>query len=237
MLDLYTLSNGKDIYLARHHTGTTFYAIGIALAAGLDTHIISILQTAGMVHDVGKIGIPLSILQKTEKLTDDEWLIIKQHAVVGAEIYTQQYRRTDKYVKEVALAVKSRQGEGCGDLLDARWASRCPEIAAVASTDAAKASDLPNHRAFSPIRKRQKATKAKMNRIAMMYSQPLVKARNSWKVNMTLSSHTLSHLAGIVGMLLQDGHPIDDPPEGEKEHRDDGDRNGELRPSGEVSVR
>jgi len=147
MLDLYTLSNGKDIYLARHHTGTTFYAIGIALAAGMDTHIISILQAAGMVHDVGKIGIPLSILQKTEKLTDDEWLIIRQHPVVGAEIYTQQYRRTDRYVKEVAQAVKHHHerwdGSGYPDGLKGEQIPLISRILAIADSFDAMTSGRP----------------------------------------------------------------------------------------------
>lgn len=147
MLDLYTLSNGKDIYLARHHTGTTFCAIGIALAAGLDTHAVSILQTAGMVHDVGKIGIPLSILQKTEKLTDDEWLIIRQHAVVGAEIYTQQYSRIDKYVKEVALAVKHHHerwdGKGYPDGLRGEQIPLTSRVLAIADSFDAMTSGRP----------------------------------------------------------------------------------------------
>ncbi|KNZ70354.1 metal dependent phosphohydrolase [Thermincola ferriacetica] len=106
MLDLCSLSNGKDIYLARHHAGTAFYATGIALAAGLDAERISALQIAALVHDIGKIGVPLAILQKNGPLSSEEWLIIRQHTIVGAEIFLQKYRYMDRYAEEIVLAIK-----------------------------------------------------------------------------------------------------------------------------------
>lgn len=44
------------------------------------------MRTAGMLHDIGKIGVSEEILDKTEKLTDEEWERIKEHPVKGAEI-------------------------------------------------------------------------------------------------------------------------------------------------------
>ncbi len=44
------------------------------------------INTAGLLHDIGKIGVSEAILDKTEKLTDEEWATIKEHPVNGAEI-------------------------------------------------------------------------------------------------------------------------------------------------------
>lgn len=44
------------------------------------------ISTAGFLHDIGKVGVSEEILDKTGKLTDDEWQVIKEHPVKGAEI-------------------------------------------------------------------------------------------------------------------------------------------------------
>jgi putative nucleotidyltransferase with HDIG domain len=52
----------------------------------LPVESIRFIGTAGMLHDIGKIGVSEQILDKTEKLTDEEWEKIKEHPVKGAEI-------------------------------------------------------------------------------------------------------------------------------------------------------
>ena len=47
---------------------------------------IETFRLAGMLHDIGKVGIPVEILQKTTSLTTDEWEIMKQHPQMGVEI-------------------------------------------------------------------------------------------------------------------------------------------------------
>jgi putative two-component system response regulator len=53
---------------------------------GLDERAISTLERASILHDVGKIGVPDSILLKPGKLTEDEWEIMRTHPVLGEEI-------------------------------------------------------------------------------------------------------------------------------------------------------
>ena len=53
---------------------------------GLEDKDISTLERASIVHDVGKIGVPDSILLKPGKLTEDEWEIMRQHPILGEEI-------------------------------------------------------------------------------------------------------------------------------------------------------
>ncbi|MFT5659448.1 MAG: PAS domain S-box-containing protein [Sulfurimonas sp.] len=59
------------------------YSKVLALHYGLDETTAELLKMASPMHDIGKIGIPDSILNKPGKLTDDEWKIMKSHSVLG----------------------------------------------------------------------------------------------------------------------------------------------------------
>ena len=58
----------------------------MASAYGLSEELQDIIFMHQLFHDIGKIGIPDSILLKPGKLTDDEFAIMKQHASIGYEI-------------------------------------------------------------------------------------------------------------------------------------------------------
>lgn len=76
----------KDNETGLHVIRMSHYARLIGLAAGMDELEADLLLNAAPMHDVGKIGIPDSILQKPGKLTAQEWEIMKTHAAIGAEI-------------------------------------------------------------------------------------------------------------------------------------------------------
>ncbi len=76
----------KDLYTRGHSNRVSEYSILIGEKLGLSDDDISRLRIGGLFHDVGKIGIPDSILQKSGKLTDDEYSEIKQHPIIGAKI-------------------------------------------------------------------------------------------------------------------------------------------------------
>ncbi len=76
----------KDIYTQRHAEQVTYLSVCIAEMAGLETELIESIRLAAMLHDIGKIGIPDRILLKPDRLTEEEFELIKTHPVVGAEI-------------------------------------------------------------------------------------------------------------------------------------------------------
>ena len=55
----------------------------LASRIGLDDDVLRTIQTAGLLHDIGKIGIPDHILRKPGKLTASEYEIVKQHVALG----------------------------------------------------------------------------------------------------------------------------------------------------------
>lgn len=76
----------KDPYIKGHAERVTQYAVEIAKRLGLSGKEIRTIYYAGLVHDIGKIGTPDSILNKPGKLSEQERLIIELHPVKGAEL-------------------------------------------------------------------------------------------------------------------------------------------------------
>jgi diguanylate cyclase (GGDEF)-like protein len=73
----------KDRYTKRHSEDVARYATFLAERVGADADLLRSIRVAGLLHDVGKIGIPDQILRKPGKLTDVEYGIVKQHVALG----------------------------------------------------------------------------------------------------------------------------------------------------------
>jgi putative nucleotidyltransferase with HDIG domain len=76
----------KDPYTYGHSDRVTKLALAIAERMNQDDNFKKIISRAGLLHDIGKIGIQDAVLLKQEKLTDAEWEIIKSHSQQGAKI-------------------------------------------------------------------------------------------------------------------------------------------------------
>ena len=73
----------KDRYTKRHSEDVARYAVYLGRQLDLDPATLEILRVAGLLHDIGKIGIPDHILRKPGKLTDEEFHVVKQHVALG----------------------------------------------------------------------------------------------------------------------------------------------------------
>ena len=76
----------KDTYTRGHSDRVSAYSVLIGQKLGLSDEDINNLRIGGLFHDIGKIGVPDSILLKDAKLTDDEYSEIKNHPSIGAHI-------------------------------------------------------------------------------------------------------------------------------------------------------
>ena len=76
----------KDPYTRGHSDRVANYSVLIGKYLGLSDTDLKTLEIGGLFHDIGKIGIPDSILLKESKLTDDEYSEIKNHPSIGAHI-------------------------------------------------------------------------------------------------------------------------------------------------------
>jgi putative two-component system response regulator len=76
----------RDSDTGNHVVRVGYYSLELAKTLGLDSAVATRLFITAPLHDLGKIGIPDHILLKPGKLTPDEWVSMKQHARIGAEI-------------------------------------------------------------------------------------------------------------------------------------------------------
>ena len=76
----------KDNYTRGHSDRVSEFSVLIGKKVNLSEKDLKLLQIGGLFHDIGKIGVPDSILLKESKLTDDEYSEIKNHPSIGAHI-------------------------------------------------------------------------------------------------------------------------------------------------------
>lgn len=71
--------DAKDHYTFNHSENVSTLATQLAMAIGLDAEHVEMIRQAGLLHDIGKISIPESILTKTARLTNEEYDVMKTH--------------------------------------------------------------------------------------------------------------------------------------------------------------
>ena len=123
----------KDSYTRGHSDRVSEYSVLIGEKLGLSEEQIKTLRIGGLFHDIGKIGIPDSILLKPAKLTDDEYSQIKNHPSIGAHILGNA-----TIFKEIITIVKHHHekydGNGYPSRLKGEEIPYMARIAAVADT-------------------------------------------------------------------------------------------------------
>jgi len=76
----------KDPYTGGHSERVMNYSVRMGHELGLSEHEIKVLKLGTLIHDVGKIGMPDSVLSKPGALTPEEFALVKEHPVVGYEM-------------------------------------------------------------------------------------------------------------------------------------------------------
>jgi putative two-component system response regulator len=96
-------SEYKDNETGTHIIRMSHYSRILAVACGLSEFFAEDLLHAAPMHDIGKIGIPDHIILKPDRLTDDEFAIMKQHPVIGSDILGECAPGLMAMAKNVAL--------------------------------------------------------------------------------------------------------------------------------------
>ena len=86
LLGLANALEAKDPYTRGHSERVGAWSRQIALAGGLSPGDVEIVAQAGLLHDIGKIGVPEVVLRKRGALDDGEWTLMRRHPVIGAQI-------------------------------------------------------------------------------------------------------------------------------------------------------
>lgn len=139
----------KDNETGMHVVRMSHYARTLAKAMGFPDQVADELLHAAPMHDVGKIGIPDAILTKPGKLSDDEWMVMKQHTVIGAEILGQHPSGLLNLAATIARSHHERwDGTGYPDGLKGENIPVAARIVAVADVFDALTSERPYKHAW-----------------------------------------------------------------------------------------
>jgi diguanylate cyclase (GGDEF)-like protein/putative nucleotidyltransferase with HDIG domain len=138
----------KDRYTKRHSEDVACYALFLAARMGLDETESAALRTAGLLHDIGKVGIPDDILRKPGRLSPYEYEIVKQHVALGDLIV-----RDLPDIERVRAGIRHHHerwdGQGYLDRLEAMQIPLVARILAVGDAFSAMTTTRPYRKALS----------------------------------------------------------------------------------------
>jgi putative nucleotidyltransferase with HDIG domain len=86
LLGLANALEAKDQYTRGHSERVAALSRRVASTLGLAPAVVDLVGQAGLLHDIGKIGVPETILKKPGPLSPEEWQIMRAHPVIGAQI-------------------------------------------------------------------------------------------------------------------------------------------------------
>jgi len=149
LITLVNALDARDTETEGHSERVTYYTLELAKLMGItDKKFLKTLKIAALLHDIGKIGIPDSILRKPGKLTEEEWQIMKQHSLLGYKII-----KNIKQLNDVAQIVlhhhEKYDGSGYPVGLRGEEIPLGSRIFAVADTMDAMTSDRPYRKALT----------------------------------------------------------------------------------------
>lgn len=139
----------RDHHIAGHCQRLVFLGVTLGMAMGLDQDCLLALYRGGYLHDVGKVGIPDSILFKTSELTDEEWLTMQSHTTRGEDIC-----RHLPSMRQVLPIIRHHHekwdGSGYPDGLQRDQIPLLARVLQVADIYDALTNERPYKRAFAP---------------------------------------------------------------------------------------
>lgn len=132
----------RDPYTRFHSENVARYAVAIGRKDGLNAAELENIRRAGLLHDIGKIGIPDKVLHKPGRLSDEEFEKIKEHSRLGAEIL-QPIPSLEEVVPGILHHHERQDGKGYPSGLKGDEIPPIAQILAVADTFDALVTDRP----------------------------------------------------------------------------------------------
>lgn len=141
--------DAKSPFTFRHSVSTTEMAVLVADHMGLAPDRVDLVRRAALLHDIGKLGVPNTILDKAGPLTQDEWRTVHQHPFFGSEILS----RVGAF-REIALLIAQHHerldGSGYPLQLSGEQISMEARILAVADVASALMERRPYRQDLTP---------------------------------------------------------------------------------------
>lgn len=143
--------DAKDHYTHGHSQRVAEYSAQLSYLMGDEPQQVQLIYYMGLLHDIGKIGIPVEIINKPGNLTDEEYAIIKSHSVIGAEVL-----KPIRIKPELMIGARHHHerfdGRGYPDKLSGKDIPRAARIIAVVDAYDAMTSNRSYRQGLSPQR-------------------------------------------------------------------------------------
>ncbi len=140
--------DARDRLMRGHSTRVTALTLDTARKLGWNEMDMNYLEIAALLHDVGKLSIPETILTKMTPLTNDEWDVIRRHPFYGAQII-KPIDLLDRIVPWIYHHQERYDGQGYPDHLTRKEIPTAASIISVAEAFSAITVDMPNRPALS----------------------------------------------------------------------------------------
>ncbi len=154
------LLEARDPYTQFHSQRVRDVSVAIAVKLGIPPQEIEVLRLGAAFHDIGKVGVPDSVLNKPDKLTPEEWGLIRKHPIIGYSVLEPIHFLKRGHLDLVRGHHERLNGNGYPDGIKANELPPLVRVIAVADTYDAMASDRAYRKAMPPERIIEELTKA-----------------------------------------------------------------------------
>lgn len=166
--------DSRDAYTAGHSAAVAVYTRDIAREMGCDDETIRVAHLAGLLHDIGKIGVPGRVLNKQGPLDDEEFELMKQHAAAGASILGE----VDLYA-EIAVIVRHHHeridGRGYPDAIGGEVIPAVSRMISVADTYSAMTTDRPYRQGMPTVKAMLILAEARGTQLDELYAEAFLR--------------------------------------------------------------
>ena len=216
------LLDSKDEYTAQHSAAVAMYCRDMATAIELPEEEAEAIHFAGLLHDLGKVGVPDAVLRKASALDDGEWEFVRQHPEKGAEVLSHLAA-----YQEVADIVRYHHerldGSGYPNGIHSEAIPEMSKVLAVADSYHAMTSDRPYRGARSSFEALKELRMMAGTTLDARYVEILAKVLRDkdlayrdgsstdfmgeyerGRINLRLRGHALADVSGLSGARQED---------------------------------
>jgi putative nucleotidyltransferase with HDIG domain len=193
----------RDPYVLGHSKQVAIYATEIAKILRINQKQVELIRKAGLLHDIGKLGIPMELLTKPSSLTPKEYEIIKKHAALGGDLV-----KNTPSLRPLAQIIRHHHerydGTGYPDKISGNQIGIETRIVAAADAIEAMSSDRPYRRALRADKIKEELMKHSGGQFDPLIVDAAIKMLDKMQANETTSTTQKESRSNTASKLATD---------------------------------